>query len=284
MTKRVALARALALDPEIVFLDEPTSGLDPIGAGEFDNLVRTLQRTLGLTVYMVTHDLDSLHTVCDRIAVLADGKVIAEGTMDTMLTSEHPWVKAYFRGKRSRVGRPQANGVGWEPVMETRANYTLIGLFTLAVVAGVFGFVYWFQSLGGHGERSFYRVVFAGSVGGLRTGGSVLFNGIRVGEVAQLRLDPERPDQVTALIAVDKGVAIREDTQVGIEFQGLTGIAAIGLTGGTPSKAPLSGTKDNPAVIPGSRALIQDLTRARAKCWPGSTTSSPKTRSYFPMR
>jgi phospholipid/cholesterol/gamma-HCH transport system ATP-binding protein len=105
MTKRVALARALALDPEIVFLDEPTSGLDPIGAAEFDTLVATLQRTLGLTVYMVTHDLDSLHTVCDRIAVLVDGKVIAAGTMDTMLASEHPWLKAYFRGKRSRAGQ-----------------------------------------------------------------------------------------------------------------------------------------------------------------------------------
>jgi phospholipid/cholesterol/gamma-HCH transport system ATP-binding protein len=104
MTKRVALARALALDPEIVFLDEPTSGLDPIGAGDFDELIATLQRTLGLTVFMVTHDLDSLHTVCDRIAVLADRKVIAAGTMDTMLASEHPWLKAYFRGKRSRVG------------------------------------------------------------------------------------------------------------------------------------------------------------------------------------
>ena len=83
MIKRVALARALALDPEIVFLDEPTSGLDPIGAGEFDELIRTLQRTLGLTVFMVTHDLDSLHTVCDRIAVLGDGKVIAAGPMST---------------------------------------------------------------------------------------------------------------------------------------------------------------------------------------------------------
>lgn len=103
MTKRVALARALALDPEIVFLDEPTSGLDPIGAGEFDDLIRTLQRTLGLTVFMVTHDLDSLHTVCDRIAVLADGKVITAGPIPAMLASEHPWVKAYFRGKRSRV-------------------------------------------------------------------------------------------------------------------------------------------------------------------------------------
>jgi phospholipid/cholesterol/gamma-HCH transport system ATP-binding protein len=103
MTKRVALARALALDPEIVFLDEPTSGLDPISAGEFDHLIATLQRTLGLTVFMVTHDLDSLHTVCDRIAVLADGKVISAGPMETMLSSEHPWLKAYFRGKRTRM-------------------------------------------------------------------------------------------------------------------------------------------------------------------------------------
>lgn len=104
MTKRVALARALALDPDILFLDEPTSGLDPIGAGDFDELIATLQRTLGLTVFMVTHDLDSLHTVCDRIAVLADGKVIAAGPMSVMLASEHPWLKAYFRGKRGRAG------------------------------------------------------------------------------------------------------------------------------------------------------------------------------------
>jgi phospholipid/cholesterol/gamma-HCH transport system ATP-binding protein len=110
MTKRVALARALALDPEIVFLDEPTSGLDPIGAGEFDDLIRTLQRTLGLTVFMVTHDLDSLHTVCDRIAVLADRHVIIAGPIPAMLASEHPWVKSYFRGKRSRVAdRPRTS-------------------------------------------------------------------------------------------------------------------------------------------------------------------------------
>lgn len=103
MIKRVALARALALDPEIVFLDEPTSGLDPIGAGDFDELVRTLQRTLGLTVFMVTHDLDSLHTACDRIAVLGDGKIIADGTMADMLASQHPWLQQYFHGKRARA-------------------------------------------------------------------------------------------------------------------------------------------------------------------------------------
>lgn len=103
MVKRVALARALALDPELVFLDEPTSGLDPISAGEFDALIRTLQRTLELTVFMITHDLESLYTVCDRIGVLASGKVVALGTIETMLRSEHPWVKSYFRGKRADV-------------------------------------------------------------------------------------------------------------------------------------------------------------------------------------
>jgi phospholipid/cholesterol/gamma-HCH transport system ATP-binding protein len=103
MTKRAALARALALDPELVFLDEPTSGLDPISAAEFDELIATLQRTLGLTVFMVTHDLDSLYSICDRIAALADGKVIAEGPMSTMLASQHPWLRAYFHGKRARL-------------------------------------------------------------------------------------------------------------------------------------------------------------------------------------
>ena len=100
MTKRVALARALALDPEILFLDEPTSGLDPISAGDFDELIRTLQQTLEITVFMVTHDLESLYTACDRIAVLADGKVVADGPIAAMLKSEHPWVKTYFQGKR----------------------------------------------------------------------------------------------------------------------------------------------------------------------------------------
>jgi phospholipid/cholesterol/gamma-HCH transport system ATP-binding protein len=102
MIKRVALARALALDPDIVFLDEPTSGLDPIGAAEFDELIRTLQRTLGLSVFMVTHDLDSLHAVCDRIAVLSQGRVIATGPIETMLASEPPGLRSYFGGKRGR--------------------------------------------------------------------------------------------------------------------------------------------------------------------------------------
>jgi phospholipid/cholesterol/gamma-HCH transport system ATP-binding protein len=109
MTKRVALARALALDPAIVFLDEPTSGLDPIAAGDFDALIKTLQKTLGLTVFMVTHDLASLNTVCDRVAALADGKIVAIGPMRDLLQSGHPWVRAYFHGKRSQMLQPKAS-------------------------------------------------------------------------------------------------------------------------------------------------------------------------------
>ncbi len=103
MRKRAGLARALALDPEIVFLDEPTAGLDPIGAAAFDELINALQRRLGLTVFMVTHDLDSLDTSCDRIAVLAEKQVLLTGTMHEMLAHDHPWVREYFHGPRARA-------------------------------------------------------------------------------------------------------------------------------------------------------------------------------------
>jgi len=103
MIKRAALARALSLDPKLVFLDEPTSGLDPIGAADFDELIASLRDTLGLTVYMVTHDLDSLHAVCDRIAVLRDKRVFVTGTMEDMMKVEEPWVESYFKGKRARL-------------------------------------------------------------------------------------------------------------------------------------------------------------------------------------
>lgn len=103
MRKRAGLARAIALDPEIVFLDEPTAGLDPIGAAAFDQLIRELSDTLGLTVFLVTHDLDTLHATCDRIAVLAEKQVLTTGSMDHMLTVNHPWVRSYFHGPRARA-------------------------------------------------------------------------------------------------------------------------------------------------------------------------------------
>ncbi len=102
MRKRASLARALALDPELLFLDEPTAGLDPIGASHYDELVRGLQKSLGLSVLMVTHDLDSLYAVCDRIAVLLDKRVVV-GTMEEMLAYDHPWVREYFHGPRGRA-------------------------------------------------------------------------------------------------------------------------------------------------------------------------------------
>ncbi|HTG38810.1 ABC transporter ATP-binding protein [Sphingomonas sp.] len=103
MKKRAGLARALALDPELLFLDEPTAGLDPIGAAAFDELTKSLQHSLGLTVFLITHDLDTLHAICDRVAVLADKKVIAVGTIPELLALDHPWIQEYFNGPRGRA-------------------------------------------------------------------------------------------------------------------------------------------------------------------------------------
>jgi phospholipid/cholesterol/gamma-HCH transport system ATP-binding protein len=103
MKKRAGLARALALDPELLFLDEPTAGLDPIGAAAFDELTQSLQKTLGLTVFLITHDLDTLYAICDRVAVLADKKVIAVGTIEELIALDHPWIEEYFKGPRGRA-------------------------------------------------------------------------------------------------------------------------------------------------------------------------------------
>jgi phospholipid/cholesterol/gamma-HCH transport system ATP-binding protein len=105
MRKRAGLARALALDPPLLFLDEPTAGLDPIGAAAFDKLTRTLQQALGLTVFLITHDLDTLYAICDRVAVLADGKLVTVGTLAEIERLDHPWVQDYFNGPRGRAAR-----------------------------------------------------------------------------------------------------------------------------------------------------------------------------------
>lgn len=105
MKKRAGLARALALDPEVLFLDEPTAGLDPIGAAAFDQLISELQETLGLTVFLITHDLDTLYEICDRVAVLADRHVIAVGTIPELLALDHPWIQEYFNGPRGRAAQ-----------------------------------------------------------------------------------------------------------------------------------------------------------------------------------
>jgi len=108
MKKRAGLARSLALDPELLFLDEPTAGLDPISAAALDELIRSLADTLGLTVFLITHDLDTLHAICDRVAVLADKRVIAIGTIPELLALDHPWIQEYFNGPRGRVAAEAA--------------------------------------------------------------------------------------------------------------------------------------------------------------------------------
>jgi phospholipid/cholesterol/gamma-HCH transport system substrate-binding protein len=143
--------------------------------------------------------------------------------------------------------------------METRANYVLIGLFTLGVIAGGFGFVYWFNTIGGAGERAPYRIVFEGSVSGLHPGAAVLFNGIRVGEVTALKLDPTAPRDVIALVTVDKAVAVRSDTMVSLEYQGVTGVASIALRGGSIDAPRPAG---DPPTLTVDATGAQDVTQA----------------------
>jgi phospholipid/cholesterol/gamma-HCH transport system ATP-binding protein len=108
MRKRAGLARALALDPPLLFLDEPTAGLDPIGAAAFDELILTLQQALGLTVFLITHDLDTLYAICDRVAVIADHKIVITAPVEEVERSEHPWTREYFHGPRTRAARATA--------------------------------------------------------------------------------------------------------------------------------------------------------------------------------
>jgi len=146
--------------------------------------------------------------------------------------------------------------------MENRARYVLIGLFTLAVIVAGFGFVYWLNNTAGLGERAIYQVRFDSPVSGLRAGSSVLFNGIRVGEVTQLELDPANPKQVTATINVEQGTPIRSDTQVGVDFQGLMGAASISLRGGSATAAALPSQKDRPPLLVAEPGATQDMSQA----------------------
>ncbi|MDA9463845.1 MlaD family protein [Bradyrhizobium sp. CCBAU 53415] len=144
--------------------------------------------------------------------------------------------------------------------METRANYVLIGSFTLAVIAAAIGFVLWFQSLHTTKQRSPLRVVFEGPAAGLRNGGSVNFNGIRVGEVVSVKLD--NPRRVVALAMIENNAPIRKDTLVGLEFQGLTGVAAISLKGGDESAAPPPLDQDGIPTLTADPNKLQDVTEA----------------------
>jgi phospholipid/cholesterol/gamma-HCH transport system substrate-binding protein len=146
--------------------------------------------------------------------------------------------------------------------METRVNYIVTGAFTLPVIVGVFGFIFWFQNTAGGGERSSYRVVFAGSVSGLRTGSAVLFNGIRVGEVSGLGLDARDPRKVMATISVERAVPVRADTKVALAFQGLTSLAEVALIGGAADAALVVADSGGPPTLYADPAAGADVTQA----------------------
>src|SRR6185437_12528313 len=146
-------------------------------------------------------------------------------------------------------------------LMETKANYVVTGLFTLAVIVGAFGFLYWFQRAGDRGHETAYRVVFTGSVAGLNTGSDVTFNGIRVGQVAGLTLDPQDPRKVVALLKVKSAVPVRADTKAGLVFQGLTGLAEVSLSGGLARAEPLSGEGTEPPTIYADANASADVTQ-----------------------
>src|SRR5690606_11571521 len=232
MRKRAGLARALALDPDILFLDEPTAGLDPIGAASFDSLVRELQSALGLTILMVTHDMDSLYTVCDRVAVLIDRKVKV-GTIEELMQDPHPWIAEYFGGPRGRAAAAARERLlaNREAVMETRAKHVIVGLIVLLLRFGALAFAVWIMAWKADRQTNSYLLIFEGGVTGLNIGSSVNYEGVPIGQVRAIDLDAAEPGCVRVTIEVDRETPVRSDTTASLEIAGLTGGRYIQLSG-----------------------------------------------------
>ena len=229
MRKRAGLARALALDPEILFLDEPTAGLDPISAAEFDVLVRELQKSLRLSVFMVTHDIDTLRATTDRIAVLVDRR-IRVGTMASLSHDPHPSIHRYLhRGPRADE-RGQLAGVAG---MDSQANYVATGAFVLLMLAGMVVAAVWLAGPQFRAQYALYEVHVSGSVSGLDPGAPVRLNGIDVGRVASIEQDPEDPEKVILLLQLREGVIVHSDAVASLDMQGLTGGRYMEISGGT---------------------------------------------------
>ena len=274
MIKRVALARALALDPDIVFPRRADLGPRPdrrrrirrthphaaadLGPERVHGHPRPRQPARGLRPhrrpFRRARDRDRPDRGDARVRTSVASILFRRQTRAAGAT-------ACDQNQPSLRSRARLNAR--ERTMETKASYIVTGAFTLAVIAGVFGFLYWVQNgAGGGSERSTYRVVFAGSVSGLRPGAAVLFDGMRVGEVTKLALDPHDPRRVEALIALDRATPVRADTKVALAFQGLTGLADVSLAGGAPDAAPVvAGAGGLPTIYADANAGA-DLTQA----------------------
>ena len=182
MVKRAALARALSMEPKLLFLDEPTSGLDPISAAAFDELLLKLHSQLKLTVVMITHDLDTLFRTCNRVGVIVDRRMVTD-TLAGILQNPHPWIHEYFHGPRARAAR---SGGRMELRMDRDTNYVVVGAFVLLVIAMAASFVYWYTEQREKRTYERYEIYFQGTVSGLTRGSPVRYLGVDVGKVARI--------------------------------------------------------------------------------------------------
>ena len=232
MRKRASLARALALDPELLFLDEPTAGLDPLSATGIDELVRSLRDGLGLTIMMVTHDLDLLWRAADRVAVLGRNHIVGVGTMTELSRSDDPLLETILL----RTARPGRARTG----MEERVNLVAVGVFVVVLMVTAIASVLYLSG-GMYSRKSYdtYLTYMTESVSGLNLNAPVRYRGVQVGRVRAIALAPDNVELVQVTLQIERGTPVKEDTVAMLETQGLTGISYVDLTAGRRDSAPL---------------------------------------------
>jgi hypothetical protein len=284
MVKRVALARALSLEPELLVLDEPTAGLDPDRSENFVKLLRMLQKELGFTVVMVTHDPETLAGLATRLAVLADQRLVACGTAAEVFAVDHPFIRNFFSSGRAAA----------TPSDKERASHgESFACPDGRVVHPVSGFrgalsIWWFG--GKHEATTEYTVVTRHNVTGLSLQGQVRYRGIRVGKVQAIELDPQDAHNILIRISVDSKVPVTRATTAKLGYQGVTGIAHILLEDSGNDPTRLAGGKDSPRIEMRS-SLIEELSDSgaatsarRGNSWPAPTwRSTAKTGSIWPQ-
>ena len=283
MIKRVGIARAIALEPELLFLDEPTAGLDPKASDEFVDLIATLHRALGLTVVMVTHDLDTMVALSTRVAVLADRRVLVAAPVEEAVAVDHPFIREYFLGRRGRRAlqalpferRAKLPAVALEEAplqlanmeatrkrkrnlsMENKSHAFWAGLFTIGLVAAIAITVFFFNV--DRTVRVPYDLIARTNVTGLFTDAAVRYRGLGVGKVESIRFDRSHPGQIRIRILVDKNAPMTHSTYATLGFQGVTGIAFVQLDDTGKDTRDLPSSAKDVAEVPMRPGIFDQL-------------------------